>query len=456
MRDLRVNKTGLAAVFAMLVMAPSFGAIRFADDEDDKDKQAEGGKEGEEDEDADEWFALLNAEVHTGTGSILRGASILAKNGRIEEIGYDLHVPDDAEVLDAGGMRAYPGLVAISSSGLFGGTSDLENTVDPYGRSMVLALASGITTAVQGNQAGKLKRGEVTDVVASSEVFVSLTYSKGDPRGKRTLREKFDAAAEYIRAYRQWEKDVKKDKELKAPKKPSDSATLKVLRGEVRAKFRANERTDLLEIARLATRYGFRPVIEGCAEGWTVADELGRAGAYAIVTPRSRRTKDEKLTHDAGSSIENAAILHRAGVQVAIVPGTTRIDLGGIVGRDIIHLPIEAGFAVRGGLPESAAFAAITIVPARMMGLSHRIGTLEVGKDCDLIVADGDVLHYQTFVQWAVVDGKIVYDKADELFFAHIRPRPESALAPETKVDAGETAVEEPAEAAGDPDDSED
>jgi hypothetical protein len=130
--------------------------------------------------------------------------------------------------------------------------------------------------------------------------------------------------------------------------------------------------------------------------------------------------------------------LYSRGVQVAIVPASKGVDLGGIAGRDIMHLPIEADFAVRGGLPESAAIAAITIVPARILGVDHRIGTLEVGKDCDLLVMDGDLLHYQTLVQYTVVDGKQVYDKEAELWFAHIRPRTTASLAPETRVDPGE------------------
>jgi len=81
------------------------------------------------------------------------------------------------------------------------------------------------------------------------------------------------------------------------------------------------------------------------------------------------------------------------------------------------------------------------------MGISHRVGSLEVGKDCDLIVTDGDFLHYKTFVQYTVIDGKLAYDKEKELFFAHIRPRPVPAPA-EKKIDKGETAapVEEKSE----------
>lgn len=130
-------------------------------------------------------------------------------------------------------------------------------------------------------------------------------------------------------------------------------------------------------------------------------------------------------------------------MQIAIKPSSRGVSLGGITGRDIMHLPVEVGFAIRGGLPEDAAIASVTTVPARMMGVSHRVGTLEVGRDCDLIVTDGDLLHYQTFVQWAVVDGDVVYDKEAELFFAHIRPRAETEVAPLRRLDAGENEEED-------------
>jgi hypothetical protein len=173
----------------------------------------------------------------------------------------------------------------------------------------------------------------------------------------------------------------------------------------------------------------------------------------AIITPRDRRTRSETLVRDGGSSIENAAILHRHGVQVAVIPASPGISLGGIVGRDLLHFATEAAFAIRGGLPEAAALEALTIVPARMLGIDWRVGTLEKGKDADLIVTDGDLLHYQTWVQWAIVEGKVVYDKQEEMYFAHIRPRPEAALAPEARVDPGEEnpAEPKPAEEGGPP-----
>jgi imidazolonepropionase-like amidohydrolase len=395
----------------------------------------------------DRWYAVVGGEVHTGTGAVLRGATVLAKNGKITAIGYDLDIPPEAKKLDATGLVVYPGIVATSTQGVVGlSGSDLEDTIDPFNPRLILGLASGITTSGVAGTAVKLRRFSVKEPVVREKLYATLSWSDRNPSGKRSLRDKFQKAADYLRQFREWEEKVKKDKDLKEPaKKDVDSSVLGVLKGEAMAKFTANDRDDILGIARLAQEYGFRPVVEGCTEGWTVAGELGRAGAYAIVTPRERRAKDEQLVAEAGSNIKNAAILHQAGVQVAVIPATEGVDLGGLVGRDIMAIAIEADFAVRGGLSEDAALASITIVPARIMGIAHRVGTLEVGKDCDLIVTDGDLLHYKTFVQYTVIDGKLVYDKEKELFFAHIRPRAPAAPA-EKKIDKGETPAA-PAEA---------
>ncbi|MGK0220314.1 MAG: hypothetical protein ACI9HE_003825, partial [Planctomycetota bacterium] len=330
------------------------------------------------------------------------------------------------------------------SSGIFGSSGGLEDSMDPYSRNLILALASGLTSAANGSEVGKLKFGEIEDIVVGSSFFHSMSFGNSNPSGKRQLRAKLKAAAAYIRDYREWAVKVKSDKELKEPKTSGlDTNLVAVLRGEKRGLFSADDSHDLREIARLAQTYDFRPVIRGCREGWVVADELGRAGAMAIVTARSRGAKDERQTNAGGASIENAAKLYAAGVQIAIVPQTTGItSLGGIVGRDIIHLPTEVAFAVRGGLPEQAALESMTLIPARMMGVDHRIGSIEVGKDADLIITDGDVLHYETFVQWALVEGKVVYDKQAELYYAHIRPRPETEVAPAEKVDVGESEDE--------------
>ncbi|MDE0892124.1 MAG: hypothetical protein OSB14_08060, partial [Planctomycetota bacterium] len=330
----------------------------------------------EEPKEKDRYLVVIGADIHTGKGEVLRDARMLAKNGKIVAIGYDdfdvpgldfdQDVPVDErdyeiEILDASNVtngRVYPGMVAISSSGLFGGSGDLRDTIDMFNSNMILGLAAGITTSGQSSSTAKLKRHlpsagrdfDFDGVVIGGKTL--STTSWGSAASKRALREKYSVAANYMRAYLEWQVLVKGDKELKEPSKSGvDSTTVKVLRGEVFARFSADYQDDLSGIAKFAMEFGFRPVISGCREGWVVADELGRAGTMAILTPRDRRSKDERLVAQGGSSIENAAILHSHGVQVVVVPGTKGVDLGGIAGRDIMHLPIEVGFAVRGGLP---------------------------------------------------------------------------------------------------------
>ncbi len=438
---IRLRFVPLCASLALfLQLAPSVRAFQEEGGEAKTEKKADTKDAKDEKKKPDRWFAVTNGDVYTGHDGLLRGATVLSKNGKIDAIGYDVVLPPDTKVLDAKGYRVYPGLVAISSQSLLSNSgSDFEDTIDPFNSRMVLALGTGITSTGTGSSAVKLKRFSLEDIVLADKIFAAFSWSDRAPRNKAELREKFLATSAYLRQFRQWEKDVKEKKDLPEPsKKGVDNSCLAVLKGEQIAKFVSQDRDELLGIAQLAQEFGFRPVIEGAQEGWTVADELGRAGARVILTPRDRRPKDEQQAREGGTSIENAAKLYRAGVQVAIVPRVEGVDLGGIVGRDILHLPVEVDFAVRGGLPEQAAIDSMTIVPARILGVSHRVGSLEVGKDCDLIVTDGDILHYATFVQWAVVDGRQVYDKEKELYYAGIRPRPHIAAEPK-KLDKGET-----------------
>ena len=483
----QISWTRVALFAAFLAALPVTSRATFALTDDDKGKEE---KESSDEKEEDSWFALIGGDVHTGSGGVLRGATVLSKNGVIEEIGFRVYVPEDAETLDVTGYRVYPGLVAVQASSSITKAStgfaaddeepdihashvpeagadaldnrdywsqeeidaadaaelgsDVADGYDPFGYRVVLTLSAGITTVGSSNAAIKLRRDTIDDIVMREKYLTTFSFTVRSPSSKRNLRVKFEKAAEYLRDYRQWQIDVKADKELDEPKSSGvDTKVLAVLRGESRAKFNANDRGDLLEIARLAQSYDFRPVIQGCAEGWTVAGELGRAGASAIVTPRTRRDKDERFVRAGGSSIENAAILHEHGVPVAVIPRNTSIDMGGITGRDLMHFPIEAAFAVRGGLSELAALEAMTIVPARLLGVGDRVGSIEVGKDADMIVTDGDILHYETFVQWAIVGGQIAYDKQDELFFRHIRPRPEPEVVPEEPAPAPEEQVVE-------------
>jgi imidazolonepropionase-like amidohydrolase len=166
---------------------------------------------------------------------------------------------------------------------------------------------------------------------------------------------------------------------------------------------------DIRDLVGLAKEYNYRLVLEGVQEGWLLADELNSAGVSVIVTPRNQMAAREGFEDTSGSSIAMAAVLESAGVPFAINAMSGSIGLGGIVGRDLMSLPFEAAFAVRGGASEQAALAAITIVPAELLGLQDRIGSLEEGKDADILIMDAHPLDYRAYVETAFVNGKVYY-----------------------------------------------
>jgi imidazolonepropionase-like amidohydrolase len=297
-----------------------------------------------------------------------------------------------------------------------------------------MGLAAGITSTWNGSRVCKLIRGEVSDLTLRNKAFTSISYVSRNPTGKRELREALEKVQEHLRELERYESDKKENPEAKAPDdkwiRGVFATARKLLTGKSIALTRASTIYDLREICALARRFEFEMIIEGAEEAWIEPGVLARCRASVVLTPRSRRDRDESRGAAGGSSIENARILYEHGVPVTIMPGSRGIALWGLAGRDLSHLPLEAAFAVRGGLSEEVAVESITIEPARLLGVADRIGSIEVGKDADFIIMDGDLLSYMSHVRWAVINGKIQYDKVEEGLLDHIRPAGEDEPEP--------------------------
>jgi imidazolonepropionase-like amidohydrolase len=290
---------------------------------------------------------------------VLRGATVLRKNGRIHAIGYAIEVPKEAATIDATGLHVYPGLLAVNSSGVLGG-EPVDLTTDVYSQNMTFALACGWTTMVSGNSAGKLTWGSLDGLLLRGNLWLRIGYASGDER--RRVREELEGARDFVRKRRAFEQAKASGQNAEEPKPEGvNDAFLKLLGGDLLARFDAGSDRGLRSISKLVTEYGFKAVIFGATEGWIVAEELGRAGIACVVTPHTPRVTDEQRNRPNGATIENAALLWSHGVKVAVIPQSQRLSSDGLLDRDLRTPTVEAMLAMRGGLPHDAAEAALTI-----------------------------------------------------------------------------------------------
>ncbi|MFK7962270.1 MAG: amidohydrolase family protein [Phycisphaerales bacterium] len=406
-----------------------------ADDTAKKDEEA--AEELPKLEDA--FFAITGGTVHTVSGPVLDGATILCRDGKIERIGRTVKIPAGAEVIDASGMHVYPGLIAVKSGGVLGGGNPADSS-DVFGFNMTLALAAGITTSTSGTSAAKLTFGTLDHHTLTTGLYTTLRYDSTDPRGRRRIRANMERVRTYLRDKKNYDLNNQRDPDLKEPDgrflRGEFANYRRLIEGDAVARVNATDVHGILQICDLAEDFGFKVVFDGATEAWIVADRLGQAGASVILSPRDVRPPNETLVRENGSSIQNARILRDAGVPVAVTPAGSlfgpgdRISLGGLAGRDLLHLPMAAAFAVRGGLTNDEGIRTITLDAARVLGIDHRVGSIEVGKDADFVIVDGDLLHYMTLVQKTIVNGRVAYDKEEDSLFSHIRPAADPEAVP--------------------------
>ncbi len=185
-----------------------------------------------------------------------------------------------------------------------------------------------------------------------------------------------------------------------------------LLKKEVSMRITANTIDEIRDMIALAEELDYKLIVEGGIEAWLVASDLSKAGVPVIFTPRQRRAARTGEEQSSGSSIETTGLFEELGVPFAVASLSNSVSMGGLAGRDLTSLPLEAAFAVRGGASNRTALEAITIVPARMMGLDDRIGSIEVGKDADLLILNGEPLDYRTYVETAIVAGNICYERS--------------------------------------------
>jgi imidazolonepropionase-like amidohydrolase len=379
-------------------------------------------------EKVDKITAIRGGDLYTITSGIIRNGTVLIKDGRIWKIGRGLSVPKDAKVIDAKGKIVMPGLVAVRGSLGVGSGAKIADGLDPFNQSVSFALASGVTSVYvsRGSADAVIKPtyGDLDSMVVKASVLQNLSFSNSQWLSKTNLLMSMRHARTYLQDLARHNRDKAAGKQTPPPTMPGDARRyVALLKGEATALVQANVARDILGALELVDEFGIKMIINGGAEAWTVAQDIAKRKVAVTIIPRAKQQSNDDISVPSGSCMENAAILKQAGVRFAIIPPSTSFtsSTGGIAGRDLMTLPLEAAFAIGGGLDEQTALEAITIIPAQLLGVDDRVGSLQPGKDADIIILDGNPFHYNTFVQTTIINGQVLYEKEKSTYFSHIQ-----------------------------------
>jgi imidazolonepropionase-like amidohydrolase len=394
------------------------------------------------------YTALIGGDVHTVTQGVMKGGTVLLKDDKIFRIGTSVDLPEGTTKIDVTGKRVLPGFVAAVAHGVGLSTSQgkIADALDPFSETIKLALAGGVTTAfVESGFGGgglfgggsappapgaviKMSYGTLDGMmIAEPSTPLLAAWMNGSPSERYDVRDNLVKARAQLEKERDFERRRAEGK-LKTGETLTRAAAplepyVRLLKGEISARLQASRVDDLRRALDLINEFKFKAILTDVMEGWTIADEIGRARAYCLVDPRAKEHAPRNSPRPAGTSIEQAAKLRKAGVKFALIPPDTNTGTGGIAGRNLITLPLEGALAIRGGLDEQTALEAITITAAELCGVETRVGSLEEGKDADVVVLDGDPFDYRTFVEMTFVNGKLLYEKSKSPYFSHLKGR---------------------------------
>ncbi|HSR43463.1 MAG TPA: amidohydrolase family protein, partial [Longimicrobiales bacterium] len=369
--------------------------------------------------------AVTGGTVHTVEGPTLEGATVLVRDGVVQAVGADVRIPADAERIDAAGGVVTPGLIDASTRlglvevGAVGETRDyamggdpvtaafdVRDGINPRSTLVEVNRLGGVTTVVT-RPAGGLVSGQaaVIDLVGSSvgEMMVrpraamAAAYG-GDDDGSRgevslRLRELFDDARFWAENRDAWQRGSSRPL---SHSRLDLEALQPVLAGQMPLVVEVNRASDIEAVLRLADEYGLDLVVEGGAEAWIVADALAEADVPVILKPLTNLPAGfDRL----GARFDNAALLREAGVRVVI----STFDA-----HNVRNLPREAGNAVRFGMSWDDALRAVTLEPARVLGIDDRYGSLAAGKVANLVVWSGDPFELSTRPDVVMIRGRVV------------------------------------------------
>lgn len=380
-------------------------------------------------------LCIKNGTLHTASNADARmrtfSADILIDAGKIQEIGINLSTPDGCDVMDATGLHIFPGFVeAHCHTGLDGTAIGYEghdynelndpvtpqlravdgiNPLDPAFKEAALAGVTCIATgpgssnAIGGSFAViKTVGRRADDMIVKAPAAMKCAFGENPKRcykdhgissrmtNAALIRQVLNKALQY-----QAKKEAAGDDASKMPAYDDKcEALLPVLNHEIPLKAHAHQANDFFTALRIAKEFGLDITLEHVTEGHLVADILAQEKVPLAVGPSFGHASKFELQNKSWTTPD---VLTKAGCRVSIITDAPVTPLH--------YLPLCAGLAHKAGLSENDALLAITLNPARHLGVDDRVGTLEEGKDADLVITDGSPLSMETKVHAVYIDG---------------------------------------------------
>ncbi len=373
--------------------------------------------------------AIRAEMIYTVSGSPIRNGVVLVKNGKIENIGANLSIPAGYKVYETKVLT--PGFVdARSMVGISGALNiptdqdQLEKSgpiqpdlraIDAYNPEETLVKVIrdyGVTTIHTGHGTGalvsgqtmiaKTKPGTVETVTIKPLSMLAMTIGPSVSGNFTSPGTKAKQMAMIRTELLKAQAYLKKQSDKDSSKRPSADlkldALVKLLNGEIKALITANSSVDIMSAIRLAKEFNLKLVLNGAAEAYRLIPEIKNANAEIILHATMARNGGELVN----MNMESASILTKAGIPVSIETGyeayvpKTRILL------------FEAAQAMVFGLGFDQALQSITLNPARLLGIADKVGSIEKGKDADLVLFNGDPFEYLSKVCGVMIDGVMV------------------------------------------------
>ena len=385
-------------------------------------------------------IAITGGRVLTISHGDIENATVLVENGKIAAVGHNVKVPSGAQVIDARGKVVMPGLfdagdklgtVEIPALQITVDSTEYTEPVQPQLRvldalnpgseNILVSRAAGITNALStpadgnliGGQSAVIQLdGDTVDamvVKSPAALHISLGEQSKTTYGEKNrapqtrmgeiamLRQAFLKAQHYKQVQDAYGQKQSSDKPSAPPARDlMMDAMVATMEGKIPVVAHADRVSDMESALRLADEFHLHLILADAAAAWRIADQLVARKIPVIVGPI---LEEPGRMESVDVRLDNAARLYEAGVPIAI---QTSAD------NEVRNLPFEVEYAISYGLPEEAALAAVTLNPARFFGVDNRLGSIDEGKDANLVVLDGSPFRVKTHVVTELINGKAV------------------------------------------------